>query len=95
MHDKEVCRHRNQRAGYDAEELRYRLLAWVATEEIAALEIGQQVGGVGSRPRCDGCGHQVGRDVGWRENSIDELRNLSHGADGSDVGFTCRARRHN
>ena len=94
LHHEDVGRHRNQRARHHAKKLRDRLLPRIATEQVAALQIREQVGCMRGSPRCDAGRHQVGRDVRRRDHAIEQLRDLPHRPDWRDIGLARRPRRH-
>ena len=88
----EEHRHHHERARQHAEELGEELLARVGAEQVAALQVGEQVAGVAAGAGGDVRGHQVGRDVARRDRAEGELRDLAERPDRRDVGLAGRAR---
>ena len=81
-------------ADENAGELRDKLFAWMRAEQVAAFQIGQQIGGGTRRPGSDIRAHQVHVHVAGIERAESELCHLAHRANGRGVGFAGNATRN-
>ena len=71
----------------DAGGLGPELAAGVGAEEVAALEVREEVAGAHGRARGDGGGHEVGDRGAGHEQAVGELGDLAQRAHGGDVRF--------
>ena len=93
-HDDAEGQHGDERADEDAGELGEELFARVGAQQVAALEVGQQVGrGNGGAGNHVGA-HQRGGGAARMKPADDHLRDLAHGADGRGVGLAGDAAGH-
>ena len=86
---------RDQRSHENAGELGEELLARIGAEQVAALQVGQQVGRRSwRRPAVMFALIRVTLHVARAEQPEDELRDLAHGADRRGVGLAGHAAGH-
>ena len=86
-HEEPERQHGDERAHEDPRELGDELLARIRAEEIAALQIGEQIGAAARRRRRHVGAHQVHADVPRVQDTEDELRDLAHRAHRRGIGL--------
>ena len=69
-------------------ELGQKLPAWVRSEQVAALEIVEEIGGRPGGGSRNACRHEVGGGGLGDEHSVGKLHELAHRAHRRDVGLT-------